>query len=644
MKRTFAIVVLLAALGVLTKLMVKSPPAIERPKAQATKAAPFSPEAVLLAKYPAGTHHALVERTLKRYRHNALAVERTDGIKGLMLLDRLDLEAVFLYEKYPKDFRRLRDCLTDDAAADVLLHWREYFGMKRAAESDRGILIAEIARLSPAQRRAAARYPNALPLILAEPVGVTELFDRLAADPDDLRDALVVLDFMSLSDGAASLRAALRTLDEHGPLALEAFRLQGPEGFALVKLYGRVLDALGDTLPLEQALILVRVNTDTVADLLRTQSAEVVAGHLRHAAAAGLVEQVGGSPHGLRMIAEFAGRGGERALAQAGADAADVVYEDYTDPTLRAQAVAALAEHGPMALALLSKYASDPDFRDILRQYGPPIIPPIAQTDPGPETLAFLRTKPQKTFAESLAQGMLYISGDNGQATIRMIKHDGLDRVAALGSPDVQFVQFLPLYDLLHLGQVVTRRQTPTAGEMSWALVDGCFVVADVLSLMALQPEGTAASELTRSEVKAATREAARAVSRDVVEDAARTATKFAARGTAQDASTRLARWWGVRAAGGTYRVLVRLPEALPRMSLGTVSEVAGPFCRKAGLKLTAWAPVRVFENGVRRVLEIPPQKGIKYVGAQVAQATVGLAAVQKMEEHLESRRPASAD
>ncbi|MFO0956003.1 MAG: hypothetical protein U0800_00905 [Isosphaeraceae bacterium] len=40
-----------------------------------------------------------------------------------MLLDRLGLEAVYLYERRPVEFRKLRDGLTDEAAADVLLHW-----------------------------------------------------------------------------------------------------------------------------------------------------------------------------------------------------------------------------------------------------------------------------------------------------------------------------------------------------------------------------------------------------------------------------------------------------------------------------------------------------------------------------------------
>ena len=59
-----------------------------------------------------------MERTLERYRATAVAVAQTDGPRGLALLDALDLEAVYLYEKHPNDFRRLRDALNDTAAAE----------------------------------------------------------------------------------------------------------------------------------------------------------------------------------------------------------------------------------------------------------------------------------------------------------------------------------------------------------------------------------------------------------------------------------------------------------------------------------------------------------------------------------------------
>ena len=172
-----------------------------------------------------------------------------------------------------------------------------------------------------------------------------------------------------------------------------------------------------------------------------------------------------------------------------------------------------------MALAMLDKYSADPDFREILRAHGPAIIPPVARTDSGPETVALLQRKDKRNFTESLALAALFASGDNGQATIRTIKHDGLERVAQLDQTGVQYYQFLPLYDVIHLGNVLRRGYAPTTGETAWALVDGCFVITDVLSLVALQPEGAIAAEAVRGEVKAAVREGARTLGRDLIDE-----------------------------------------------------------------------------------------------------------------------------
>ncbi len=654
MKRTFAAVMLLAALGVLFKLALKDGGAIANPDADtgstfavsrgASPAAPVpDPEAAIRARYTDPRDRQLVERALRTYRQTALAIERTDGLRGLKLLDKLDLEAVFLYEKHPADFRRLRDTLSDDAAAELLLHWREYFGLKHADDVDRGLLIAEIGRLSASQRRVAAAHPEALPLLLADPSGVTEFVDRWAGDPTDLNDLLVLLNFISLEKGSTDLRAALRVVDDHGPLALRAFRLQALDGFALVSLYGPVLDAIGDALPLDQALILLRVNSDFVDELLRTHRPETVAGHVRHVAAVGLVDAVGGSPHGLRLLVEHAQRG-EQALHQAGSDAADVVYEDFAEPTLRTQAVEALAEHGVMALAMLDKYATDTEFREILRLHGAAVIPPIARSDSGPETLDRLRAKSKRSFTESIALSVLYLSGENGQATIRQIKNDGLERVASLNDTDVSFSQFLPLYDLLHLGNVLRHGHSPTTGEMTWAMIDGCFVVVDTLSLVALQPEGAVASEVARAEIKSATREAVKTIGREAVEEGSQSVAGAMLRKGASEgveaATERLARWWAVRSAGGTYQVLRKMPRALPRLSLVEFSDLARPLCAKAGLRLSHWGPVRLLKNGEEFLLRIPPSRGLKYLGVQAAQAGVGVVGFRKMEEHLASRRP----
>jgi hypothetical protein len=339
-------------------------------------------------------------------------------------------------------------------------------------------------------------------------------------------------------------------------------------------------------------------------------------------------------------------------LKQAGPDAADVVFTDFGDATLRRQAVAALAAHGVMALAMLDKYAADSDFREILRSRGAAVIPPIAQADAGPETLAYLRSKTRRSFTEALALAALFASGDNGQGVIRTIRNDGLERVAQLNQSELRFYQFLPLYDVIHLSNVVRRGYAPTSGELTWALVDGSFVVADVLSLAAVQPEGAVAAEAIRAEVKAAVREGARTAGRELGTSGAESAAKAlvrhdaatgleqaAAQGTAA-VSRRLARWWTVRSAGGLYQVMRQMPEALPRLGLVQLTAIAGPFCAKAGMRLSTWGPVRLLRDGAEVVLCIPPQRGLKYLAAQAVQAGVGVVGFRKMEEHMASRRP----
>ena len=637
MKQTFAAVILLAALGVLCKLAWKSSPRVG-------DEVPLSPSATttekdsadLLDRYETPADHDLVKRTLAKYAQTAVAIEKTDGLRGLALLDRLDLEAIYLYEKHPKDFRLLRESLTDTAAADLLVHWSSYFGLKRSDDTDRSVLVAEIARLSPMQRKWASKYPNALPLILADPDGVSALIARLADDPETLGDAFVVLDLVSLDHGAADLRVALRTIDAHPSLALDAFRLLGAEGFALVTLYGSVLDALGDAMPLDQALIALRVNTEFVDELLVVSQPEVVARHLSHVAASGLGDLVGGHPDALRLVVEY-GAFGERAIKNAGADAAEVVFRDYSDASLRHAAVNSLADYGTMALAILDKYALDADFRDVLRKYGSAVIPPIARADASPELLASLRAKSKKSFTESLAEGILAISSESGQTTIRQIRDDGLDRVASLNDSDMKFYQFLPLYDLLHLGGVVGRGQSPSSGEMAWALLDGCFVIADVLSLTAIQPEGAAAVEVARAEVKAAVREGTKTAGSTAIEAAAKGLTREGV----EAATEKAARWWAVRAAGGVPKLLARTPEAISQMTLPKITAMAKTYCARAGLRLSEFGPRRfLLQTGAERLLAIPPQKGLKYLSAQMLQAGVGIVAIHKMEEHLASRRP----
>ncbi len=169
-------------------------------------------------------------------------------------------------------------------------------------------------------------------------------------------------------------------------------------------------------------------------------------------------------------------------------------------------------------------------------------------------------------------------------------------------------------------------------------------MVVDALSLIAVQPEGVAAAEAARAEIKAATREGIKVVGDALAERGTQAATRALARqGSAQgvEAMTeRLSRWWAVRLAGGTYQVLRRVPEALPRLGVDEVADLGRALCACAGLRLSTWGPIRLLKNGQDVLVRIPPSRGLKYLAAQAAQAGVGVVGFHKMEEHLASRLP----
>ena len=172
-------------------------------------------------------------------------------------------------------------------------------------------------------------------------------------------------------------------------------------------------------------------------------------------------------------------------------------------------------------------------------------------------------------------------------------------------------------------------------------MLDGCFVVADVLSLTAMQPEGAAAVEVVRAEVKAASREGIKTTGRDITQEVAQTASKTLVRQGTETAAEKASRWWAVRTAGGTYRLLKRLPDAIAGLPLPRITAMSRTFCAKAGLHLSEFAPRRfLLRTGLEKLLSIPPEKGLKYLGKQMLTAGVGVVAIHKMEEHLASRRP----
>ena len=50
------------------------------------------------------------------------------------------------------------------------------------------------------------------------------------------------------------------------------------------------------------------------------------------------------------------------------------------------------------------------------------------------------------------------------------------------------------------------------------------------------------------------------------------------------------------------------MPQALPRLSLTELTDLARPLCAKAGLRLSTWGPVRLLKDGKEFLLRIPPR------------------------------------
>ena len=147
MKRVAAVLVLVTALTLLAKLAFKRPATPgEGPTSVGFENLGAEIESRseldrLLEKYPENGN--LVRQVVEKYRRTATEIEAKEGLRGLKLLDRLDLEAIFLFERHPEEFARLAGAVGDDAAADLLTHWAGVFRPEtgrrpRSGRLDRG--------------------------------------------------------------------------------------------------------------------------------------------------------------------------------------------------------------------------------------------------------------------------------------------------------------------------------------------------------------------------------------------------------------------------------------------------------------------------------------------------------------------------
>ena len=255
-----------------------------------------------------------------------------------------------------------------------------------------------------------------------------------------------------------------------------------------------------------------------------------------------------------------------------------------------------------MALAMLDKYAADPDFREILRGHGAAVIPPIASTDSGA-----LERSPISGARQAHVHR---VARPGGPLRLRRQRpgddpHDQERRPRARGPARSNQRPVLPVPSLVRRdppGQRPATGLCADVGRNDLGVVDGCFVITDVLSLAALQPEGAVAAEAVRSEVKAAVREGAKTVSETSSSSRHRVGRKVLgprrggnrARGSRESGRVSGRKKAGAMVvrcdpAGGLYQVLQAVSRSPAAAEPGPVDRDGGPAGAKAGLRLSRW-------------------------------------------------------
>jgi hypothetical protein len=626
MQRFFWITVLLASLAVAGKLALKSParsgsfnttssePALTELTASAKNGPDDPGDSSLLSRYP--EQRELVLRLLDLFGHNARRIEASDGINGLSLLDKLGDGAVCLYEERPDEFHQLaRVAGADPEAAKLIGAWRPFFDPSKPRQEAAAQLASELSRLSARARRLAEQTPEALPFLLADPKRIAGVLDHFGSD------ALEPLAYVDLSDGGVSLRRAVSVLDRYGKLAIEATEQLGPAGFLLMERYGSVVEAIHRELGLARSLAVVAAAYEDLDELIERHRTRTVADVILHLENRNLLDVAAGTPNGLRLAVEF-GSDGERVLEVVPAGVA-VIYGQYAEGRCRNSAVQAISRGGLPAAVAAQKNGDSEKFQRIVARDGPAAILAVASACSAEEARKFLADKPNRTWTESLALTALRLAGDSGDNTIRLIERDGLERVENLSNSNLQIYQFLPLYDLSHLASVVTQGYVPTRGEFAWAGVDATLVAVDVLSLMSLQPEGVAASEAARSGVKSTARATIRTGAESAVGHVTETVAGQATRQVARE---------------GTEQIVQHAAELSSRAAEAASAELAESLARRSGIRLAGWHTQSASRFVAGYFAALPRNRLAKYVAANSVQAGVGLIAVRKMEEYLESR------
>jgi len=643
----------------------------------------------LIAKY--SKHSAVVERVLKEYYLNGYEMEKAHGLNGLLALDALGVDALFLNQRYPQVFGRALHSGGPESVQAVFTCWGPLLDIEGVKSPHVQRWLQVLASLERHQMDVLAKHPKALPAIAVSPEEVCRFLDGRSADADE---PFLFIDYSR--DPKGQVARLLVGLRQAGRFTKDFGEIGGFPGLMLYCAHSSLLDTLVPKFGVLPSYAIVQANAASLSDLRDSYSSdEIVTALLPYSASneknRAVREALARSAFGIRLLLEF-GDKGAGCLAATGPLGADLLYGSYGQTEELREAVVRVLVDGKLAAwDALERYATNPKFRDILlKDYAVAAVLQIERAD----QLAMWRDHYESLPAKEKTRFNTVVSvlttwSNTGEGEIDMIHERG----AAYVNDTLSFVELAPGYDVVHLVKLLASGKVPTAGEWAWAAIDAAFLVADaveiggavvlffatpgvpdeaaVLSAMAAQNAARAnAKAMCRGgknvAVQAVRRKLAREIGEelseivareglDSIDDIAIAAARIGARRAGRALSEqqleaeakRIARelprqafFWALRRiASGTLTGddgARLLKSSVRSMRLDDIQDVAQPSLRALGVQLLRSGPRKIGGKIVPWTKLIPEGAICRRIKEELAQNTVGYLAISHLGDVLD--------
>jgi hypothetical protein len=433
----------------------------------------------IIARYP--EHSTVVARVLREYYLNGFEMETSHGLNGLIALDVLGTDALFLNQRHPVLFEKTLGLGDPESVRAVFSCWRPLVDVEGVKSMRVRRWLQTLASLERHPMRVLATHPKALPAIAVAPEDVSTLLD---GEPVIKAEPFLYIDYSR--DPKGQVTRLLTGLRQAGRLSDDFTEIGGFPGLMLYCAYSPLLDILVPKLGLLSGYAIVQANAADLSELQDSYAVDEIARALlpyssSNQRSLAVRDALARSSFGIRLLLEF-GQDGADCLAATGPYGVDLLYTAYGESReLRRSVVRILVEGKLAAWDALQRYATNPKFREILLEdYAVAAVLQIERADQLAMWRSQYEMRPQneRTKFDSVVN-ILTGWNNTGEGEIDMIHERGAEYV----NEELSVVELAPGYDVVRLVKLLGTGKIPTSAEWAWAAVDATFLVVDVVEI-----------------------------------------------------------------------------------------------------------------------------------------------------------------